>query len=295
MTVGLLVGVQQSFKLRATGDTPSGAVRARFSGATGRGGDGRQPWARSLPRGGPEELAGASKPRRGAAARWPSSIRGRRDALPRGLGKARAGGGSCWPCGWGWSAGSPGVGPGRGAQVGGREMPCSVGEQPSVPPRASPWSPWPNLQRGGRRVAAGGQALRRGRVAEDQHQRGRRAGDYHLRRPPAYACARHRLPVPATTRDLPRQVWRAAFACRRLAPACARAGLESRRRPPAPAPAWRAAAAEKRIELVGFVFGAESVVWPGPYPFVHRGNSVNTEIQYACNTCRWVQGRWIRP
>ncbi|CAD6223343.1 unnamed protein product [Miscanthus lutarioriparius] len=73
MTVGVLVGVQQSFKLRATGDTPSGAVRARFSGATGKGGDGRQPWARSLPRGGPEELAGASKPRRGAAARWPSS------------------------------------------------------------------------------------------------------------------------------------------------------------------------------------------------------------------------------
>jgi len=49
----------------------------------------------------------------------------------------------------------------------------------------------------------------------------------------------------------------------RLAPACARAGLESRRRPPAPALAWRAAAAEKRIELVGFVFGAESVVWSG--------------------------------
>jgi hypothetical protein len=89
MTVGVLVGVQQSFKLRAIGDTPSGAVRARFSGATGKGGDGRQPWARSLPRDGPEELAGASKPRRGAAARWPSSIRGRRDALPRGLGKAR--------------------------------------------------------------------------------------------------------------------------------------------------------------------------------------------------------------
>jgi len=226
LTVGVLVGVQQSFKLRATGDTPSGAVRARFNGATCRGGDGRQPRARSLPRGGPEELAGASKPRRGAAARWPSSIRGSRDALPRGLGKARAAGGSCCPCGWGWSAGSSGVGPGRGAQVGGREMPCSVGEQPSVPPRASPWSPWPNLQRGGRRVAAGGQALRRGRVAEDQHQRGRRAGDYHL---PA--------PAPATTRDLPRQAWRAAaFACLRPrrpgepSPAtCARTGLESSR------------------------------------------------------------------
>ena len=180
-------------------------------------------------------------------------------------------GGSCCPCGWGWSAGSSGVGPGRGAQVGGREMPCSVGEQPSVPPRASPWSPWPNLQRGGRRVAAGGQALRRGRVAEDQHQRGRRAGDYHLRRPPACACARHRLPTPATTCDLPRQAWRAAFACLRLAPACARAGLESRRRPPAPAPAWRAAAAEKRIELVGFVFGAESVVWPVCLIFCPQG------------------------
>ena len=85
MTVGLLVGVQQSFKLRATGDTPSGAVRARFSGATGKGGDGRQPWARSLPWGGPEELAGASKPRRGGRAARPSSIRGRRDALPRRL------------------------------------------------------------------------------------------------------------------------------------------------------------------------------------------------------------------
>ena len=236
MTVGLLVGVQQSFKLRATGDTPSGAVRARFSGATGKGGDGRQPWARSLPRGGPEELAGASKPRRGAAARWPSSIRGRRDALPRGLSKARAGGGSCCPCGWGWSAGSPGVGPGRGAQVGGREMPCSVGEQPSVPPRASPWSPWPNLQRGGRRVAAGGQALRRGRVAEDQHQQGRRAGDYHLRRPPACACAcnhprppapglesRLRLPAPGT-RLRPRRPGEPPPAT------CARTSLERSRR-----------------------------------------------------------------
>ena len=101
------------------------------------------------------------------------------------------------------------------------------------------------------------------------HRRAHRSSRLSLRclRPPAppatTACLRLRLTPLACAYNHPPAPAPGLESRLRLAPACARAGLESRRRPPAPAPAWRAAAAEKRIELVGFVFGAESVVWLG--------------------------------